>query len=73
MVQPTGAGTPGEQVEAAFRTPWQLFWRRFRSDRLALFGVYFIVFDVVVAIAAPLIVKAFVPRVILSSVPYRLP
>jgi peptide/nickel transport system permease protein len=41
----------------AARTPRQLFWRRFRSDRLALFSLGFVVLLLVVAIAAPLVVK----------------
>ena len=43
--------------EIAARSPLQLFWRRFRQDRVALVSLGFIVFLVVVAIAAPLIVK----------------
>jgi len=38
------------------RSPWQLFWRRFRQDRVALISLAFIVFLVVIAIAAPLVV-----------------
>lgn len=36
------------------RTPWQLFWARFKQDRLALFGLGLIGFIVVLALAAPL-------------------
>src|SRR5471030_774099 len=58
-----GAGTPGgydfpdpgEGIAA--RSPLQLFWRRFRQDRVALVSLAFIALLVVVAIAAPLIVK----------------
>jgi peptide/nickel transport system permease protein len=39
------------------RSPLQLFWRRFRQDRVALVSLAFIVFLVVVAIAAPLVVS----------------
>ncbi|HYM46468.1 MAG TPA: ABC transporter permease [Solirubrobacteraceae bacterium] len=42
---------------ALARTPTQLFWRRFRQDRLALVSLGFVVFVIVVAIAAPLVVK----------------
>jgi peptide/nickel transport system permease protein len=45
----------GEPVAA--RSPLQLFWRRLRRDRLALASLAFIVFLVVVAIAAPLVVE----------------
>ena len=37
--------------------PRQLFWRRFRSDRFALVSLGFLVLLVIVAIAAPLVVK----------------
>ncbi len=41
----------------AARSPLQLFWRRFRRDRVALVSLAFIVLLVVVAIAAPLVVS----------------
>jgi peptide/nickel transport system permease protein len=37
------------------RTPWQIFWGKFRKDRVALAGVAFIVLLALVAILAPLI------------------
>lgn len=37
------------------RTPWQIFWSRFRRDRVALVGVGFLVFLAIVAIVAPVI------------------
>ncbi len=39
------------------RSPLQLFWRRFRRDRVALVSLGFIVGLIVVAIAAPLVVS----------------
>jgi len=39
------------------RTPLELFWRRLRDDRVAMAALIFIVLLVLVAIAAPLIVK----------------
>src|SRR5664280_206566 len=42
--------------DVAARSPTQLFWRRFRRDRVALISAGFIVFLIVVAIFAPLIV-----------------
>ena len=53
-------GTPPPQGvvgEVAARSPWQLFWRRFRQDRVALVSLAFIVFLIVIAIAAPLVVS----------------
>jgi ABC-type dipeptide/oligopeptide/nickel transport system permease subunit len=47
------------EVEASIaRSPTQLFWRRFRQDRVAIASLGFIAFLIVVAIFAPLIVKA---------------
>ena len=37
------------------RTPWQLFWARFKQDRLAFFGLALIGMMVVLALIAPLI------------------
>jgi peptide/nickel transport system permease protein len=59
-VRPSGAGAldfldVGGDVEA--RSPLQLFWRRFRHDRVALVSLGFIVFLIVLAIAAPLVVS----------------
>ncbi len=48
-------GHPGTEVAA--RSPWELFWRRLRHDRVALAAAGFIVFLILVAIFAPLIVK----------------
>ena len=45
--------------EVRSRTPWQLFWERFRGDRVALAALGFIALEVVAALAAPLIVSAF--------------
>ena len=43
--------------EIAARSPLQLFWRRFRQDRVAIMSLSFIIFLIIVAIFAPLIVK----------------
>ena len=56
-----GAGGGFNALEAsetiAARSPLQLFWRRLRKDRVAVVSLAFIVFLVIVALAAPLIVK----------------
>jgi peptide/nickel transport system permease protein len=39
------------------RTPLELFWRRLREDRVAMVSLGFIIFLVIVALAAPLIIK----------------
>ena len=60
-------GAPGllaqeERAEHLFeagvaRSPWQLFWRRLRSDRLAIAALVVIALVVLAALLAPLIVK----------------
>ena len=45
----------GKQVTA--RSPLQLFWRRFRRDKVAMVAAGFVVLACLVAILAPLIVK----------------
>jgi ABC-type dipeptide/oligopeptide/nickel transport system permease subunit len=53
----TGApGAPAPEAADAQivgRTPWQLFWSRFKQDRFALAGLAFIAFLVLIAILAP--------------------
>jgi peptide/nickel transport system permease protein len=46
----------GEERRITARSPLQLFWRRFRKDKVALAALAFVVLLVIVAIAAPLIV-----------------
>ena len=59
----SGAESPGDlrfplpESGVAALSPLQLFWRRFRQDRVALCSLAFVVFLLVVALAAPLIVK----------------
>jgi peptide/nickel transport system permease protein len=43
--------------DIAARSPTQLFWRRFRQDRVAMVSAGFVVLLILVAIFAPLIVK----------------
>jgi peptide/nickel transport system permease protein len=60
---PGRGGSPGDfelplpEAGVAALSPRQLFWRRFRQDRVALAALAFVVFLLVVALAAPLIVK----------------
>ena len=51
-----GSPATGPGTEIAARSPWQLFWSRFREDRLAMISLGFLVFLALVAIFAPLIV-----------------
>jgi ABC-type dipeptide/oligopeptide/nickel transport system permease subunit len=43
--------------EVAARSPRQLFWRRFRSDRVAMASAAFIILLILIAIFAPLVIK----------------
>jgi peptide/nickel transport system permease protein len=60
-VRPTGGGGALEFLDVggdiAARSPLQLFWRRLRRDRVAMASLGFIVFLVVIALAAPLVVS----------------
>ena len=44
-------------TEIAARSPWRLFWNRFREDRLAMASLVFLALLALVALFAPLIVK----------------
>ena len=52
---PAVGGQPSQEVIG--RSPWELFWRRFREDRAAKIGLVIIVILLVLAIAAPLFAK----------------
>jgi peptide/nickel transport system permease protein len=52
-----GPADPVGARSTAATTPLQLFWRRFRRDRLALVSLGFVALLIVVAIAAPLVVS----------------
>lgn len=54
---PGGFDFPDVGEGVAARSPLQLFWRRFRQDRVALASLAFVVLLFVLAIAAPLVVK----------------
>lgn len=60
-LRPSSGGGALEFLDAggdiAGRSPLQLFWRRLRQDRVALASLGFIVFLIVLAIAAPLVVS----------------
>jgi peptide/nickel transport system permease protein len=47
-----------ETGDIVARSPLQLFWRRFRADKVAITALCFIVALIIVAFAAPLIIKA---------------
>jgi peptide/nickel transport system permease protein len=48
-----GGAEPGSGVIG--RTPWQIFWKRFRKDKVAVVAAGFIVVLVVLALSAPFI------------------
>jgi peptide/nickel transport system permease protein len=58
----TGGAEPTEPVgdvpqQVIGRSPMQIFWGRFRRDRVALAGLGFIIFLVIIAFVAPFIAK----------------
>jgi len=56
--EPLGTGLkPAADVG---KSPWQLFWRRFRRDHIALAGLTFLVLLVLVALLAPVIADKIV-------------
>lgn len=57
LTQGAPAGLGGESSRGVGRSPWQLFWRRFRRDRLALAGLSFLVLLVLIALLAPVIAE----------------
>jgi peptide/nickel transport system permease protein len=54
---PESGERSGAGGDAAARSPWRLFWTRLCRDRVALVSLGFIVALVVVALAAPLVVR----------------
>lgn len=58
--QPVGAGAELASIDDAIvgsRSPWKLFWRSFKEDKLALLSLGFVVVLIVVAIFAPFVVE----------------
>src|SRR4051812_36040841 len=51
--------TDESAAEIAARSPLELFWRRLRRDKVALIALGIVLFMVIVALFAPLIVKVF--------------
>jgi peptide/nickel transport system permease protein len=54
-----GIGLLEAGAEIAARSPLALFWRRLRRDRVAMVSLAVIVLLIIVAIAAPLVIKIF--------------
>jgi peptide/nickel transport system permease protein len=55
---PSGQPAAGEISEAVIgRSPWELFWRRFRRDRFAFAGLFIVGFMLLCGILAPLFAK----------------
>jgi peptide/nickel transport system permease protein len=59
LLEPEAAVDSVELVggEIVARSPWQLFWRRFRSDRVAMASLAFIVLVILAAVLAPVLVS----------------
>ncbi len=41
------------------RSPWELFWRRFRKDKFAIAGLVIVILMILIAFLSPLIAKVF--------------
>jgi peptide/nickel transport system permease protein len=57
-----GAGAELTGIDAAAiggRSPWQLFWKRFKEDRLAMASLIFLLLLILAAVFAPAIVRIF--------------
>ena len=59
LLNPRAPGAGEADTPIAARSPGELFRRRFREDRLAMAALLFLVFLILVAVLAPLIVKLF--------------
>ena len=57
--EPAGLDVIAAPGDVAALTPRALFWRRFRSDRVAVVSAVIVIVFVIIAIAAPLIVSVF--------------
>ena len=58
--RPTPVGASADLLDvdvAVARSPWQLFWRRFKEDRIAMAALVFVGILVALAILAPLVVE----------------
>jgi peptide/nickel transport system permease protein len=53
----SGVGAPTAGVEIAARSPWQLFWRRLKGDKVALTALVVVILLAIIALFAPLIIK----------------
>jgi peptide/nickel transport system permease protein len=58
ILQQAPASASSEAVVG--RTPWELFWLRFRRDRAAMVGLFVVIGLIVLALAAPLISRFIV-------------
>ena len=60
---PDAPADPVESAEVApqvlGRSPWELFWRRFRRDKFAIAGLVIVVLMIGIALSAPVIAKFF--------------
>ena len=56
IVDPDASVTVEGAKAVEGRSPWQLFWTRFRRDKLAIAGAVFLILLIVAALAAPLFV-----------------
>jgi peptide/nickel transport system permease protein len=60
LAEPLQSPSPDLSDEVIGKTPWQLFWARFKQDRLAFVGLGFIVVLITIALTAGIISKNLV-------------
>jgi peptide/nickel transport system permease protein len=57
VVDPDAGGPVEGEKRVEGRSPWQLFWTRFKRDKLAILGATFLIVLILSALFAPLFVK----------------
>jgi len=55
---PTSIADAAAAAPITARSPLELFWRRFRKDKVAVAGLIFIILLILIAVFAPLVIKA---------------
>jgi peptide/nickel transport system permease protein len=62
IVEPLAPLSSDDRHHVEGRTPWQLFWTRFRRDRVALVALAWIIILITAAVLAPLFVRFIAHR-----------
>lgn len=60
LLAPSAPESPlsdSDSIAVVGRTPWQLFWLRFKQDKAALIGLGFVILLIFIALGAPLLAR----------------